>query len=80
MRLLDRSAELFVGKDRVGRDARAVDDRLSANLPGDAFNEIALCQSTVMIDSTTSLMYQMVSDKLARLDWRPVTFLIGEQW
>ena len=41
MRLLDRRAQLFVGKDRVGRDARAFDDRLSAYLPGNAFNQLA---------------------------------------
>ena len=37
----DGRAELFVGKDRVGRDARALDDRLSAYLPGNTFNQLA---------------------------------------
>ena len=41
VRLLDRRAEFFVGQDGVGRDARAVDDRPSAHLPGNTFNQIA---------------------------------------
>lgn len=32
---------LLVGKDCVGWDARALNDRLSANLPGNAFKQIA---------------------------------------
>ena len=41
MRLLDRCAEFFVSEDGIGRDPRAFDDRLSAYLPGNAFNQLA---------------------------------------
>ena len=42
LRLLGGRAQFFVSKDRIGRDARALDDRPSAYLPGDALNQIAL--------------------------------------
>ena len=41
VRLLDRRAQLFVGQDGVGRDARALDDRPSAHLSGNTLNQIA---------------------------------------
>jgi len=56
VRLLDRRAQLFVGQDGVGRDARALDDRLSAYLPGNGFNQIAFRPVNGHVSSAVSFI------------------------